>query len=90
VEGRGQTVEAAPIQQRLEQVAGVSRVVLKTTNDHRYTFAVESLQGRNVRSDVARSVVEAGWNLNELKPVAVSLEEIFLELTASEKARTNQ
>jgi len=29
-------------------------------------------------------VVESGWNLNELRPLALSLEEIFLELTASE------
>jgi hypothetical protein len=31
-------------------------------------------------------VVESGWNLNELRPAALSLEEVFLELTASEKS----
>jgi hypothetical protein len=30
-------------------------------------------------------VVEAGWNLNELRPSAMSLEEIFLQLTGAEK-----
>jgi len=30
-------------------------------------------------------VVESGWNLNELRAAALSLEEVFLELTASEK-----
>jgi hypothetical protein len=30
-------------------------------------------------------VIEAGWNLNELHGMALSLEEIFLELTASHK-----
>jgi hypothetical protein len=29
--------------------------------------------------------VEAGWNLNELRPSAMSLEEIFLQLTGAEK-----
>jgi len=43
------------------------------------------LQGRHIRADLARSVVEAGWNLSELRPVGLSLEEIFLELTTAEK-----
>jgi hypothetical protein len=29
-------------------------------------------------------VVQAGWDLNELRPAAVSLEEIFLQLTGAE------
>jgi hypothetical protein len=37
-----------------------------------------------VRGDLARAVVQAGWDLNELRPSAMSLEEIFLQLTGSE------
>lgn len=33
------------------------------------------------RPEIARAVVEAGWNLIELRHLAVNLEEIFLELT---------
>jgi ABC-2 type transport system ATP-binding protein len=33
---------------------------------------------------VARAVVEAGWDLNELRASALSLEEIFLQLTGTE------
>jgi len=69
---------------RLEQVPGVSRVVVKESKDGRQTFEVESLQGRSIRGDLARAVVSAGWNLNELRPVGLSLETIFLQLTASE------
>jgi ABC-2 type transport system ATP-binding protein len=76
----------AEVRQRLEQVAGVSRVVLKDTKDKRCSFEVESLQGRSIRAEVARAVVTAGWDLNELRPVGFSLEDIFLQLTASEKA----
>ena len=50
------------------------------------SFEVEGLQGRAIRPDLARAVVEAGWNLTELRPLAFSLEEIFLQLTASEEA----
>src|SRR5579863_1969484 len=73
---------AATVQQRLEQVAGVSRVMSKESKDGRAHFTVESLQGRHVRPELARAVVEAGWHLNELHGVSLSLEEIFLELTA--------
>jgi ABC-2 type transport system ATP-binding protein len=79
-------LDATQVRQRLEQVSGVSRVVAKESKDGRMKFEVESLQGRHVRPDLARTVVEAGWNLHELHPVAFSLEEIFLQLTASDAA----
>ncbi|MGP8244911.1 MAG: ABC transporter ATP-binding protein [Bryobacteraceae bacterium] len=75
---------SAEVQQRLEQVPGVSRVVCKDPKDGRMSFEVESLQGRHIRSDLARGVVNSGWNLSELRPVGLSLEEIFLQLTAAE------
>jgi ABC-2 type transport system ATP-binding protein len=73
------------VQGRLEQVSGVSRVIPKEPRNGRYLFEVESLQGRHVRADLARAVVSSGWNLTELKAVGLSLEEIFLQLTAAEK-----
>ncbi len=75
----------ADVQQRLEQVSGVSRVVPKEARDGSFIFEVESLQGRHIRADLARAVVGAGWNLSELRPVGLSLEDIFLQLTAAEK-----
>jgi len=48
---------------------------------------VESLQGRQIRSELARSVVQSGWNLSELHAVGLSLEDIFLELTSTEKKK---
>jgi ABC-2 type transport system ATP-binding protein len=78
------------VRQKLEQVAGVSRVVLKDTKDNRCAFEVESLQGRSVRADLARAVVSAGWDLQELRAVGFSLEDIFLQLTASEKEKAEK
>src|SRR6266850_1140219 len=69
---------------RLEQVPGVSRVMHKESRNGRHVFEVESLQGRSVRADLARTIVQAGWNLNELRAIGLSLETIFLQLTASE------
>lgn len=73
------------VQRRLEQVAGVSRVVMKDSRKGLLQFEVESLQGRQIRADLARTVVNAGWNLNEMRSVGLSLEDIFLQLTASEE-----
>lgn len=85
VEGRDSSLDAAAVRRRLEQVPGVSRVISKSTDTNRCAFEVESLQGRSVRAELARAVVESGWNLTELRPVAFSLEEIFLQLTSTEE-----
>ncbi len=37
-----------------------------------------------MRGDLARAVVASGWELNELRATAMSLEEIFLQLTREE------
>ena len=55
----------------------------KQQSDKRAVFEIEGDKGRLVRGDFARMVVECGWDLNELRPSAMSLEEIFLELTGS-------
>jgi ABC-2 type transport system ATP-binding protein len=72
------------VQQKLERVSGVSKVLYKQATDHRMTFEVESLPGHVARADVARAVVNAGWNLLELRSLNYSLEEVFLQLTGSQ------
>jgi ABC-2 type transport system ATP-binding protein len=84
VGGRNGNIESSAVQQKLERVAGVSRVICKQQVDSRGLFEIESQKGRLVRGDLARAVVESGWDLNELRPAAMSLEEIFLQLTQSE------
>ena len=46
--------------------------------------SARSLARGHFRGDLARAVVESGWDLNELRPAAMSLEEVFLQLTGSE------
>jgi ABC-2 type transport system ATP-binding protein len=82
VAGRNGSLEPAVVQRKLEQIAGVSRVISKADGQKRVIFEVEAT--KVVRGDVARAVVESGWDLNELRPAALSLEEIFLQLTGSE------
>ena len=86
VEGRDGEADSAAVQQKLEAVAGVSRVVLRDHRDKLATFEVESLKDRFIRGDLARAVVEGGWNLHELRSAAMTLEEVFLELTGADAA----
>jgi ABC-2 type transport system ATP-binding protein len=51
-------------------------------------YEVQSESGRDVRRDLARAVVSGGWGLLELRPMHLSLEEIFLSLTTDEAPET--
>jgi ABC-2 type transport system ATP-binding protein len=84
VEGVDGALDPSAIQHRLEQVAGVSRVLFRETHGKGSLFEVEALRDRAIRGDLARCVVQAGWNLNELRPAAMTLEEIFLQLTGGD------
>ena len=90
IAGRQGGLEVPIVQHKLEQVSGVSRVVCKQQVDSHALFEVESEKGRLVRGDLARAVVHSGWDLNELRPAAMSLEEIFLQLTGGEPVPTDQ
>ncbi len=90
VGSRNGSLQVPVVEQKLQQVAGVSGVVCKEQVDSRAMFEVESQKGRLVRGDLARAVVESGWDLNELRPAAMSLEEIFLQLTGSESGEVEK
>jgi ABC-2 type transport system ATP-binding protein len=73
------------VQRRLEQVSGVSRVISREGRNQKLRFEVEGLQGRHIRPELAKAIVESGWELHELHAAAYSLEEVFIELTSAEK-----
>jgi ABC-2 type transport system ATP-binding protein len=54
--------------------------------DGRTVFTVACEIGSDVREQLAATVVGSGWGLLELRPVGMSLEEIFLKLTTTEEA----
>jgi ABC-2 type transport system ATP-binding protein len=69
----------------IEHVPGVTRVALADQREAIVGFEVESERGRDVRRDLARAIVGKGWGLLELRPMRMSLEEIFLHLTTEER-----
>jgi ABC-2 type transport system ATP-binding protein len=84
VASRTGKLDAGIVLQKLEQIPGVSRALCQEHFDSRAVFEVESQKGHFVRGELARAVIESGWDLNELRPAAISLEEVFLQLTGGE------
>jgi ABC-2 type transport system ATP-binding protein len=68
----------------LGRVAGVTRVVEADRRDGMVGYEVDSESGRDVRRDLARAVVSSGWGLLEMRPLRMSLEDVFLSLTTEE------
>ena len=64
------------------QVSGVSRVGVGLNSG----LEIDVDPGKDARAEIARAVVNAGYDLLELRPQGVSLEDIFLQLTRDEPA----
>jgi ABC-2 type transport system ATP-binding protein len=52
------------------------------------TCIIESKKDRDVRKDVAAAVVHQNWGLLELRPVDLTLEDVFVRLVTEEKENT--
>jgi ABC-2 type transport system ATP-binding protein len=70
----------------LEQVIAGIPGILRVHPESDGIVEFESSPGQDARPDVARALVNAGYDLLEMRPVGLSLEEIFLELTREEPA----
>jgi ABC-2 type transport system ATP-binding protein len=68
----------------LASIAGVTRVVEADRRDGVIGYEVDSERGQDVRRDLARTVVSNGFGLLEMRPMRMSLEQIFLSLTTEE------
>jgi len=68
----------------LATVPGVTRVGPADMRPGSGIFEVQSERGRDVRREIAREVVTRGWGLLELRPMRISLEEVFLQVTTEE------
>jgi ABC-2 type transport system ATP-binding protein len=66
----------------VKKVKGARKVEVK--DDTAVEFELSA--GQDIRPEVAKAVVQAGYDLIELRTVGMSLEEIFLELTDDKSA----
>jgi len=81
VECRGPGPE---VEQALSRVSGVRAVeILPQQSDGQYvTAAIKPKDGYDVREEVARTVIQHGWPLREIRLEHATLEEFFVEVTA--------
>jgi len=66
----------------VKKVKGTRKVETKQEDAVEFEFSA----GQDVRPQVAKAVIQAGYELMEMRPIGMSLEEIFLELTESKSA----
>ena len=75
--------QGADVGSVIRQVPGVTDV---HPADAQGGLEVASETGRDVRRELAATVVSRGWGLLELRPMRISLEEVFLQLTTDDTA----
>ena len=68
----------------LEKLNGLDQVIsaVKSEGDQ---FLVECTLRSNLQDEIAKLALENNWGIVELKPVSMTLEDIFLKLTIEEK-----
>lgn len=64
----------------IKAIKGVRDVEIKNDGSVEFEFA----SGKDLRPEVAKQVIKSGYDLLELRPLGMSLEEIFLELTGND------
>jgi len=72
----GGDVPLETVRQVLKQVAAVKQI-----EPYADGYTITASANADIRARLAEAVIGAGWPLLELRPLAVSLEDIFLELT---------
>ena len=68
------------VRKTLSGVGGVSSVTIQPEG-----ITVEARGSQDIRARLSAAVVGAGWELLELRPLAMSLEDIFMEITAQQE-----
>jgi ABC-2 type transport system ATP-binding protein len=68
----------------------VNAEVRRVDSDDLRFFQVAAKEGSYIINDIARSIFEKGWKLKEIRPVDMTLEEIFIKLVTEEKGMNNQ
>lgn len=74
---KGEADDLVPV---ISKIKGVQEVKARPDGGLEFQYA----SGLDVRPEVAKTVIKSGYELFELSPINLSLEEIFLELTRDE------
>ena len=69
----------------LTALPGVTRVAAAGEAGAAVAYEVETAREVDIRRDVARAIVTRGWGLLELRPMRMSLEDVFLQVITEEQ-----
>jgi ABC-2 type transport system ATP-binding protein len=72
---------ASEIKTELEKIKGVLGVEAKSDG----VYEIETTQGTDRRVNIAQMAVQRGWGVMELRPIAMSLEEVFVKVITEEE-----
>ena len=75
---------------RLREMAGILRVEMKDGGGVHGRYVVETEKDCDLRRELAHVVCSSGWGLLELRPVDMSLEDVFIRLVTEEQAVSDQ
>src|SRR4029078_2725610 len=85
---------AKDVETVLSRVSGVNRVEIlngETASDKDYvTAAIRPREGYDCREEVARTVIQHGWPLREVRLEHATLEEFFVQVTAHQAIAKNE
>jgi ABC-2 type transport system ATP-binding protein len=75
------------VENTLSRVSGVNQVEIISNGEADKNFvtaAVRPSDGRDVREEIARTVIQHGWPLREIRLEHATLEEFFIQVTAGQ------
>jgi ABC-2 type transport system ATP-binding protein len=78
---------SAQVMSALRDIPGVQEVT-RTDREDVGIYNIETSSGADLREQISNLVHDRGWGLLRLQPIQMSLEEIFLRLTATESDTT--
>ena len=83
IEVKGPNREILPVLENVSKVEEVARIPVSGGAYHRYHITVTL--GQDIRSRLASTVLDHGWELLKIQSLGMTLEEIFLRLTLEEE-----
>jgi ABC-2 type transport system ATP-binding protein len=76
----------AAIKGKIQEINGVIRIESSQSEEGgQCVYSIDTELKSDLRSHIARKIVENGYDLLELKTMGMSLEEVFLQLTTQEE-----
>ncbi len=72
------------VENALARVSGVGKVEMLNGDSTYVTAALRPKEGYDIREEVARTVIQNGWPLREIRLESATLEEFFVQVTANQ------